>query len=142
MTGSATYQCDCASGFQGQFCQGMRQSWTSKSCYISFSEAHYTNTVNNMNTSQKLSLKTEHKQITGSNWHNKNNISKTKEIFVKPSIMYIQQNFLIPDQVGAVTPCSGVSCLNGGQCVFSGVNFQCQCPSGFSGTYCEVGQCY
>ena len=36
-------------------------------------------------------------------------------------------------------PSSVTICKNNGQCLISnGVNYSCRCPSGFSGTYCEV----
>ena len=35
--------------------------------------------------------------------------------------------------------CDGVDC-NGGTCVVKGNNFDCQCPAGFSGVFCDIGE--
>ncbi|XP_072046869.1 uncharacterized protein [Amphiura filiformis] len=43
--------------------------------------------------------------------------------------------------VGHLSACSSAPCLNGGQCLTTGVGFWCICANGFTGTRCQTAAC-
>lgn len=38
-------------------------------------------------------------------------------------------------------PCNPSPCQNNGRCVIDEGDFDCICPDGYSGQYCQVGEC-
>lgn len=41
-----------------------------------------------------------------------------------------------------VSVCNPNPCKNGGTCVSDKKDFECQCPPGYTGNFCQIGECY
>lgn len=41
-----------------------------------------------------------------------------------------------------VAVCNPNPCKNGGTCVSDEKDFECQCPPGYTGNFCQIGKCY
>ncbi|KAM9847501.1 hyaluronan-binding protein 2 [Aulostomus maculatus] len=50
----------------------------------------------------------------------------------------------LPPHCTTFSLCDPNPCLNGGECIKDGNDFDCQCPTGFKGRFCQVapGDCY